>query len=217
MAAFRRFDPYAVLGEDKHLDREGLAGLAATRLETQNRPHMLTTPDFAPAKENQDRGVTPAKVAKSAKTTLTWGDVEAKPAEIIEHGGNIPRLWVEGLAWLDPDRPPGDVPTKRWLTFIDDIGQFLDSPFCTVAAALGWGPHDLFGCERDRPFARIDQCGLLWLLNGDKLVALTGSSGHMRPYPVPLGTYASVSDAGGAGVWIAAPPRQKPAPQLMRH
>jgi len=50
MAAFRRFDPYAVLGEDKHLDREGLAGLAATRLETQNRPHMLTTPRFRPCR-----------------------------------------------------------------------------------------------------------------------------------------------------------------------
>jgi hypothetical protein len=74
MPAFRRFDPYAVLCEDKHLDREALAslaGLAAAGLETQHRPHMLTTPCFAPAKENQDRGVTPAKVAKSAKPTLT--------------------------------------------------------------------------------------------------------------------------------------------------
>jgi hypothetical protein len=38
---------------------------------------------------------------------------------------------------------------------------------------LGWGAHDLFGCDHDRPFARIDQAGLLWLLNGNKLVALT--------------------------------------------
>jgi len=31
----------------------------------------------------------------------------------------------------------------------------------------------LFGCDRDWPFARIDQAGLLWLLNGDHLIALT--------------------------------------------
>jgi hypothetical protein len=31
----------------------------------------------------------------------------------------------------------------------------------------------LFGCDRDRPFARIDQAGLLWLLNGNCLVALS--------------------------------------------
>jgi hypothetical protein len=53
------------------------------------------------------------------------------------------------------------------------VGRFLDSPFCAVAAALGWGPLDLFGCDRDRPFARNDQAGLLWLLSGDKLAALS--------------------------------------------
>jgi len=31
-------------------------------------------------------------------------------------------------------------------------------------------------CDRDRPFARVDRTGLLWLLNGDKLVALTESA-----------------------------------------
>jgi hypothetical protein len=34
-------------------------------------------------------------------------------------------------------------------------------------------PTTLFGCDRDRPFARIDHIGLLWLLNARKLVALT--------------------------------------------
>jgi hypothetical protein len=34
----------------------------------------------------------------------------------------------------------------------------------------------LFGCDRDRPFARIDRAGLVWLLNGDRLIALTADS-----------------------------------------
>ena len=83
------------------------------------------------------------------------------------------RAWAEGFARLDPDRPPGYVPPRRWLRFVDDLGRFLDGPFCAVAAAEGWGPHDLFGCDRDRSFARIDRAGLLWLLNGDKLGELT--------------------------------------------
>ena len=87
----------------------------------------------------------------------TGGKAEEERAAIVEHDGNIPRDWAEGFARLDPDRPPGDVPLKRWRRFVDDVGQFLDSPFCAVAAALGWGPHDLFGCDRARPFARIDQ------------------------------------------------------------
>jgi hypothetical protein len=69
-----------------------------------------------------------------------------------------------------------DVPLRRWQIFIDDIGRFLDGPFCAAAIGLGWGPHDLFGCDRDRPFARIDQCGLLWLLDGHSLVALSDNT-----------------------------------------
>ena len=75
---------------------------------------------------------------------------------------------------LPRSRPAArDVPLKRRQRFVDDVGKFLDSPFCAVAAALGWGPLDLLGCDRDRPFARIDQAGLLWLLDGDKLIALS--------------------------------------------
>jgi hypothetical protein len=39
--------------------------------------------------------------------------------------------------------------------------------------ALGWGPLDLFGCDRDRPGIHIDRTGLIWLLSGDRLVMLT--------------------------------------------
>jgi hypothetical protein len=56
--------------------------------------------------------------------------------------------------------------------FIDDCGRFLDADWSTRAVALGWGPFDLFGCDRERPFARIDHQGLLWLLNGGRLVEL---------------------------------------------
>lgn len=111
-------------------------------------------------------------VPKVDPTIVTWGEAKEERAAIVEHDGKIPRAWAEGFARLDPDQPPGDVPPRRWLRFIDDVGLFLDSPFCPVAAALGWGPFDLFGCDRERPFARIDQKGLLWSLDGDRLVML---------------------------------------------
>jgi hypothetical protein len=102
-----------------------------------------------------------------------WNEIEDERAAIIEHDGGAPREWAEGFARLDPDRPPGDVPPWRWLQFVDDIGRFLDSGFAEQAAELGWGPFELFGCDCDQPFARIEQAGLLWQLNGDRLVALT--------------------------------------------
>lgn len=98
------------------------------------------------------------------------GETEEERAAIVEYDSNVPRTWAEGFARLDPCQPPGDVPPKRWQRFIDDVGHFLDSPFCAVAAALGWGSLDLFGGDRDRPFARIDHMGLLWLLNGERLI-----------------------------------------------
>jgi len=101
-----------------------------------------------------------------------WGEGEEERTAIVENDGKIPLEWAEGFAWLDPDRPPGDVPLRRWQRFVDDAGLFLDSSFCALAAALGWRPYDLFGADRDRPFA-LDQCGLLWLLNGDRLVMLS--------------------------------------------
>ena len=124
----------------------------------------------------EDAGETPADEGleyNHCERAPSWGEAEEECAAIIEYDGKIPRAWAEGFARLHPERPPGNVPTKRWLSFVDDVGHFLDSSFCAVAVALGWGPYDLFGCDRDRPYARVDQAGLLWLLNGDRLVALT--------------------------------------------
>ena len=243
MAAFRRFDPYAVLAET---DGEGtlaaLAGLAGVRAQAEDRerasaednrdrrvlaplatlagvaakienpatscfrtkvasseenqdrrgtpakvanPAKVAEPETAPslgaADENRDRGGDPAKAANVAKVVEpaaapSWGEAEAERAAIVEHDGGVPRAWADGFARLDPGRPPRDVPLKRWLRFVDDVSRFLDSPFCAAAQSLGWGPFDFFGCDSDKPFARIDLCGVLWLLNGDKLVELTATT-----------------------------------------
>jgi hypothetical protein len=101
-----------------------------------------------------------------------WTEAHEEGAAIIEFDGGAPKLWAEALARLDPTSPPGDVPLKRWLRFIDDCGRFLDADWAAHAASLGWTPLHLFGCDRDRPWARIDHQGLLWLINGNRLVAL---------------------------------------------
>ena len=96
-----------------------------------------------------------------------WSDAVDERAAIVEQDAGAPRE-----CRLDPEQAPGDVPLKRWRRFVDDCGRFLDGGWAARAAALGWGPRDLFGCDRARPFARIDHAGLLWLLNGDRLVML---------------------------------------------
>jgi len=141
---------------------------------------------------------TPAGLATAAdRAAAIWDEAEEERAAIVEYDGDVLRAWAEGFARLDPDHPPGDVLPKRWLTFVNDVGRFLDSDFCGTAAALGWGPLNLFGCDRERPFARIDHAGLLWLLNGDRLVDLdrhravieksTGALQGFRRRPVAVG------------------------------
>lgn len=88
----------------------------------------------------------------------------------------IPQAWVDGVTQLHPARPPADVPPGRWRRLLDDIARFIDSDFAASAAALGWDPIDLFGCDAERPNARLDKAGLLWMLGAGRLVALTANT-----------------------------------------
>jgi hypothetical protein len=126
-------------------------------------------------------------------------------ASIIEFDGGTPRAWAEALARLDPNKPPGDLPPRRWLRFIDDCGRFLDGGWAVREAVLGWVPLDLFGCDRERPFARVDHLGLLWLLNGGTVLELhrdrailepeRGAPQRYRRRPVEIGRVALAWEA----------------------
>jgi hypothetical protein len=127
----------------------------------QNPPSAPTFEHF----ERFEQRTEPAGLARA----LAEPDVRTA---IIGCNGGAPRAWAEALARLDPGKPPADVPAKRWLRFVDDCGRFLDGGGAARAAALGWGPLDLSGCDRERPFARIDHMDLVWLLNGAAVVEM---------------------------------------------
>jgi len=82
-----------------------------------------------------------ASVARATAPALDgWNDADNERAAIVEYDGGAPRAWAEGLARLDPAKPPGDLPQQRWLRFIDDCGRFLDGGWAARAAVFGWGP-----------------------------------------------------------------------------
>jgi hypothetical protein len=138
----------------------------------------------------------------ASATSALWGGAEEERAAIAEHNGGAPRVWAEALARLDPACPPCDIPPMRWLRFIDDCGRFLDEGWAARAEALGWGPLDLFGCNRDKPFARISQAGLLWLLEGRKLLALTRDTAAIAAHSGgKLTYYRRLLEAGGVLAW----------------
>jgi hypothetical protein len=166
MATFTKFDPRVFLvnerqresltakpakvakalecEQDRSAGLEGSATLGASRAETQTCQGKPT-----------------------ARTTSVRAHVD-----IADNDGSTRRAWAKEVARLDPAHPPADVPPHRWSLFIDDCSLFLSGPWANNAVKLGWRPLDLFGCDRLRPYARIDRAGLLWLLHGRKLVAL---------------------------------------------
>jgi len=79
--------------------------------------------------------------------------------------------------WPDLTLPvPPSISQERWAQFVDDCGRFLDQGWATHAGGLGWGPLDLFGCDRERPPADDDHAGLLWRVEGGKLVIMSAYS-----------------------------------------
>jgi hypothetical protein len=144
------------------------AAVSLARVQNvQNVQNSSSVPSF----EHFEQIERPPKAGPSAQNG-SWSDAEEERAAIAEYDGGAPRRWAEGFARLDPAHPPGDVPMKRWLQFIDDCGRFLDEGWACRAEDLGWGPLDLFGCDRERPVARVDHLGLLWLVRGGRILKL---------------------------------------------
>lgn len=93
---------------------------------------------------------------------------------IVEVDGNVPATYSAEFARLQQACPAG-VTMERWLQFIDDAGRFFDA-WGHLAAALGWRAEDLFGLDPIAPLARYDRLGLLWLLQGEAVTAITSTS-----------------------------------------
>jgi hypothetical protein len=184
--AFTKFDPRAFLNsEDRGAEAAKAAKIAKARDEREQGPERSATlATLAPLARVR------LEIQKFEPRAETWTHAEDERAAIVAFDGGAPRAWAEALARLNPSKPPTDVPPARWLRFIDDCGRFLADGWATRAAALGWGPLDLFGCDRDRPFLRRDHKGLLWLLDGGIIVELhrdratiETASGARQSYP----------------------------------
>jgi hypothetical protein len=99
-------------------------------------------------------------------------DPEKVPADV--RARRIPSSWIDGVARLDHHRPLTDIAPHRWRQFLSDCNNFLTGGenWAGRAAELGWNAASLFGCHRARPLAHLGGAGLLWAINGGRLVEL---------------------------------------------
>jgi TubC N-terminal docking domain len=110
------------------------------------------------------------KLAQPATDPLTDGTVP--PVELVAS-------WVAGVARLATMAPPRTYPAHAWQQLITDAGRFLDG-WAQQAAALGWPDWALFGCHRHAPWGRVQGMGLVPLLHGRQLAALTAMEALVR-------------------------------------
>ena len=99
------------------------------------------------------------------------------------------------LAALE-SRYPDFVPVDRWQAALEDGRRFL-ARWGEQAEALGWTPGDLFGLmpvpRHAKPsfnrLARYDEIGLIWLLAGREVGALTEATAAIRSPTGAITTY----------------------------
>jgi hypothetical protein len=94
-------------------------------------------------------------------------------------------------------RPPAYIEEARWRLAVADGKRFL-AKWGAQAEAMGWTSADLFGLHAvpDKPhpsynrLSRYDATGLIWLLEGRSVVALTEATATIRnPKTGTLTTY----------------------------
>jgi len=101
-------------------------------------------------------------------------------AETSEHSEREPPPAGLAEAYLRLRRgPPDGVDDARWRSALTDSDRFMET-WGSQAANLGWTGDDLFGLYSTAPLARYDAMGLMWLLRGRTVVALTATEATIR-------------------------------------
>jgi hypothetical protein len=110
---------------------------------------------------------------KNAEADIGEAEREAIAIEL----GGMPTIYATAFARLQ-SQPPADVPRDRLHQCIHDAELFLDHWGCE-AERLGWPAKELFGLHPIAPMARYDRMGLLWMLKGEHVVALTATEARL--------------------------------------
>ncbi len=103
----------------------------------------------------------------------TWGAAAASTKIVLLHCPHgVPETWAQGVADLLAMAPPASYPPDAWTALREDAYHFLRH-HAAQAHALGWTAPDLFGVHRHRPQVRLDCMGLVPLLQGREVGALS--------------------------------------------
>ena len=146
----------------------------AIRTSNVSGPPSMTSPETN-RKMTSARIDSTAAIADFLNRVLAGGALAVAELEVAaSESPSVVQQWLDGVQRLDYVRSPPAVPPIRWQLFLGDCHSFLSSSEKSAerAAALGWNALALFGCYRTRPLEHLGSAGLLWVINGGKLVEL---------------------------------------------
>ncbi|MFC4271593.1 hypothetical protein GQF03_17490 [Sneathiella chungangensis] len=90
-----------------------------------------------------------------------------------------PEEWRDGFDRLISSPAPKGITVTRWRQFIEDVERFM-TDWAEKAHALGWTAVDVFGLHPEAPTHRPDSAGLIWLLSGHEVAAMSGSEAVIK-------------------------------------
>jgi hypothetical protein len=119
-----------------------------------------------------------AQNSQNAQNSHAQGPASKRGSERNPYGSTIAALEA---------RCPDLVPVGRWQAAVEDGCRFL-ARWGEQAEAFGWTARDLFGLQmppaKPHPsysrLSRYDETGLIWLLQGREVVALTETAASIR-------------------------------------
>lgn len=193
------------------LKNRGDTGDTGDKFEKSSRNNLVAvTPCRSPLSPLEIEGCQPVQSRGDSKgesnqtfacgvTRVTPVTRDFKQGRTAKTGGVIPSEWHAILAWLKEHERPDWIMPDRWEMLLRDTARFLDR-WSSTARAMGWTALDLYGVHPTRPLVRFDVMGLLPLLQGGEVAALTEESASIRrpsgavlrfPRPAPGGVLLS--------------------------
>ncbi|WP_299438931.1 hypothetical protein [uncultured Rhodospira sp.] len=123
------------------------------------------------------RGIIP--LIEAASGVPDHAEPDPAPDHAPTGAAEMPEAWREGLDRVATMAPPVGFSPSRWGQVQADAAA-LASAWGPALSGLGWTTLDVFGACPRAPAARYDRAGLLLLLNGARLVAVTDDTATVQ-------------------------------------
>jgi hypothetical protein len=140
-----------------------------------------------------------ARAIGDATKAITSTDREEPPA--AERGGGAPAEWTKRIALLKIGEPRLGMSPLHWSQFVRDARLFLQE-WGAEAARLGWSAEDVFGVHPLAPEARYDVMGIVLLIRGNEVVAISEHRATIRtPGGGQMTYYRYRPNTGAIAIW----------------